>query len=256
MADTGAVLAVAQRDVTKFLQDRPRIIGSFILPFLIVLILGNSFGEEVVKGGDFLTYVMTGVFAQTLFQSSSLGLVSLLDDRENDFSQELFVAPVSRHAIIIGKIAGEALVALVQGIGIFAMGCAIGARVPLVRVPLILLAGVVICLLGGAFGLLILSMVRTRRFADQLFGFVFLPQFFVSGVFTPTDNFDWYLEVLSRIAPMRYAVDLVRSVGYTGEDRTGVVQDPFVVTATVVVAMIVVFIVAGTALFVRNERNR
>lgn len=255
MPDTGAVLAVAQRDVTKFLQDKPRIIGSFILPFLIVLILGNSF-STLIPGVDTLTYVMTGVFAQTLFQSASLGLVSLLDDRESDFSQELFVAPVSRYAIVVGKISGEALVAFVQGVGIFTVGILIGARVPLWRVPLVMVTGIAICLMGGAFGLLILSTVKTRRFADQLFGFVFLPQFFVSGVFTPTDSFPWYLEILSRIAPMRYAVDLVRSVAYSGAERGRVVHDSFVLTATVVASMFVIFVAVGTALFVRNERNR
>jgi ABC-2 type transport system permease protein len=255
LADTGAVLAVAQRDVTKFLQDKPRIIGSFILPLLIVVILGNSFGE-IIKGADFLTYVMTGVFAQTLFQSSALGLVSLIDDRDNDFSQELFVAPVSRYAIVVGKISGEALVALVQGIGIFVVGLVIGARVPLARVPFVLLAGVAVCLMGGAFGLLILSTVKTRRFADQLFGFVFLPQFFVSGVFTPTNTYPKFLSFLSHIAPMRYAVDLIRSVAYTGEERANVVHNSFSVSASIVAAMFVAFVVVGTALFVRNERNR
>lgn len=255
MSNTGAAIAVAQRDVTKFLQDKPRIIGSFILPFLIVLILGNSF-KSADFGFDYLTFVMTGVLAQTLFQSSALGLVSLLDDRDNDFSQELFVAPVSRYAIVVGKIGGEALVAYVQGVGIFAMGIAIGARVPLSRLPAVLVVAAMACLLGGAFGLFILSTVKTRRFADQLFGFVFLPQFFLAGVFSPTGNFPDFLQVLSRIAPMRYAVDMIRSVAYTGPGKAKVVEDPLVLSLTVVAVMFVGFVAAGTALFVRNERNR
>ncbi|MEO6712630.1 MAG: ABC transporter permease [Mycobacteriales bacterium] len=255
MADAGAALAVAQRDVTKFLQDRPRIIASFIFPFMIVVILGNSF-KNVIEGIDFLPFVLTGVFAQTVFQSSALGLVSLLEDRDNDFSQELFVAPVSRYAIIVGKISGEALVALVQGLGILAVGYAIGARIPLARLPLVVAMGVVCCLLGGAFGLFVLSTVKTRRFADQLFGFVFLPQFFLAGVFNPTDQVPGYLEFFSRIAPMRYAVEVVRSVAYGDADRERLVPDSFPLIVTVIVAMFVAFVAAGTALFVRNERNR
>lgn len=255
MPNTGAAIAVAQRDVTKFLQDRPRIIASFIFPFMIVVILGNSFGDAI-DGIDFLPFVLTGVFAQTVFQSSALGLVSLLEDRDNDFSQELFVAPVSRYAIVVGKIGGEAAVALVQGLGIVAVGYAIGARIPLARLPLVVLMGIGCCLLGGAFGLFVLSTVKTRRFADQLFGFVFLPQFFLAGVFNPTDQFPWYLEFLSRIAPMRYAVELVRWVAYDATERERVVPDSFALIVTVVVAMFLGFVAVGTALFVRNERNR
>jgi len=255
MRDSGAVLAVAQRDVTKFLQDKPRIIASFILPFLIVIILGYSFRKTTTRF-DYLTFVMTGVYAQTLFQSAALGIVSLLEDRDNDFSQALFVAPVSRYSIIIGKIAGEAIVAMVQGVGVLIVGAVIGARLPLSRLPLMIAFGLVVCLFGGAFGLLVLSTVRTRRFADQLFNFVFLPQFFLAGVFNPTGDFPRFLQVFSRLTPMRYAVDIIRSVGYSGAEKSVVVQEPFFLIAAVVAALSVLFVTVGTALFVRNERNR
>lgn len=258
MREAGPVLAIAQRDVAKFLADRPRIVGTFVLPFLLVIILGRSFGAfGQAIGFDYLTFVFTGVYGQTLFQSAALGLVSLLEDRESDFSQELFVAPVSRYSILVGKILGEAVVALVQGVGIITFGLLIGVPLPLSALPGLLLVGGVVCLYGGAFGLLTLSAVRSRRLAEQLFGFVFLPQFLLAGVFNPVDSLPPYLEVLSRIAPMTYAVDLVRAVFYVGNpDRPRVVVHGLGVDLPVVSALFVVFLVVGTALFVRNERNR
>ena len=258
MREAGPVLAIAQRDVAKFLADRPRIVGTFVLPFLLVIILGRSFGAfGQAIGFDYLTFVFTGVYGQTLFQSAALGLVSLLEDRESDFSQELFVAPVSRYSILVGKILGEAVVALVQGVGIITFGLIIGVSLPLSALPGLLLVGAVVCLYGGAFGLLTLSAVRSRRLAEQLFGFVFLPQFLLAGVFNPVDSLPPYLEVLSRIAPMTYAVDLVRAVFYVGNpDRPRVVVHGLGVDLPVVSALFVVFLVVGTTLFVRNERNR
>ena len=258
MREAGPVLAIAQRDVAKFLADRPRIVGTFVLPFLLVIILGRSFGAfGQAIGFDYLTFVFTGVYGQTLFQSAALGLVSLLEDRESDFSQELFVAPVSRYSILVGKILGEAVVALVQGVGIITFGLIIGVSLPLSALPGLLLVGAVVCLYGGAFGLLTLSAVRSRRLAEQLFGFVFLPQFLLAGVFNPVDSLPPYLEVLSRIAPMTYAVDLVRAVFYVGNpDRPRVVVHGLGVDLPVVCALFVVFLVVGTTLFVRNERNR
>ena len=258
MRDAGPVLAIAQRDVAKFLADRPRIVATFVLPFLLVVILGRSFGAfGQAIGFDYLTFVFTGVYGQTLFQSAALGLVSLLDDRESDFSQELFVAPVSRYAIVTGKIVGEAFVALVQGVGIVAFAVVVGVRMPLAALPGLLLVGAAVCLFGGAFGLLTLSALRSRRVAEQLFGFVFLPQFLLAGVFNPVDALPPYLEVLSRIAPMTYAVDLVRAVFYVGNpDRPKVVVIGLPVDVVVVGVLFVVFLVVGTTLFVRNERNR
>ena len=258
-AEVGAVLAVAQRDVTKFLSDRPRIVATFVLPFLLVVILGRSFERDVgaALGFDYLTFVFTGVYAQTLFQSAALGLVSLIEDRENDFSQELFVAPVSRYSIVGGKILGEALVAVVQAAGVIVFGLVVGVRLPASALPGLVVVGAVVCLFGGAFGLLMLSAVRSRRLAEQLFNFVFLPQFLLAGVFNPITSLPAYLDVLSRLAPMRYAVDLTRSVFYAGSpDRHRVVVDGFLLDVVLVAVLGTVFLIAGTALFVRNERNR
>ncbi|MGH8910698.1 MAG: ABC transporter permease [Egibacteraceae bacterium] len=258
MAHVGAVLAIAQRDATKFLSDRPRIVAAFMLPFLLVLILGHSFqgGFSGAAGFDYLTFVFTGIYAQTLFQSAALGLVSLLEDRETDFSQELFVAPISRYAIVVGKILGESLVALVQaaGIGVFAL--VIGVPLPLTALPGLALVGIIACLYGGSFGLVLLSAVRSRRLAEQLFNFVFLPQFLLAGVFNPIGSLPVYLDVLSRMAPMRYAVDLTRAVFYAGRpDRTAVVVDGLGIDILVISVAFTTFLVAGTALFVRTERG-
>ena len=69
-----------------------------------------------MTGGEIAAFVFTGVLAQTLWQSSALGVISLIEDRENDFSQEIFVSPISRYSIVIGKVLGESLVALPQGV--------------------------------------------------------------------------------------------------------------------------------------------
>ena len=73
--------------------------------------LQSGFGSP--GGLDITTFVFTGVLAQTVWQSAALGLISLVGDRESDFSQEIFVSPISRYAIVFGKILGESLVALV-----------------------------------------------------------------------------------------------------------------------------------------------
>jgi len=113
------------------------------------------------------------------------------------------------------------------------------------------------CLLGGSFGVIVLSRLSSQRAAQQLFPFVFLPQFFLAGVFNPVKVLPWYLDVLSRLSPLRYAVDLTRGVFYAGTDeRDLVVLQPVGANLLIGGAMFVVFLVTGTWLFVRGERNR
>ena len=258
-AGVGSILALAQRDLLKLLRDRARLITTLIFPFIFIGALGGTlqanFGNA--PGFDFLTLTFTGVYAQTLFQSTAMGMISLVIDRENDFSQELFIAPVSRYTIIAGRILGETLVALPQALAIIAFALVIGIRFSAAGFVGLIGAGILVAFFGGAFGVLVLAFLNNQRAANQVFPFIFLPQFFLAGVFTPIQVLPWYLEIASRLAPMRYAVDFVRGIYYIGSPEYSrvVLHDPFE-NLLVIVPVFIVCITVGTFLFVRAERNR
>jgi len=252
-------LAIAYRDLIKFLRDPTRIVASLVFPVVFVGILGGSLDANLADdvGYSFLLFTFTGIYAQTLFQSSAIGVISLIEDRENDFSQEIFVSPVSRYAIVGGKIIGESLVSMAQGIGILAFGLLIGVTLTLTQAAGMLLFGFVVCLMGGAFGFVILANISSQRAANQIFPFIMLPQFFLAGVFTPIKVLPWYLDILSKISPMRYAVDLLRAVYYHDHaDAASVVLETGSFNMAVVAGLFGVFMVVGTLIFVRAERNR
>jgi ABC-2 type transport system permease protein len=122
MIEANAAAAIAYRDLLKFLRDRTRIFGTLITPLIMVGALGGSlqasFGAQMDV--NLLVFTFTGVYALTMFQTTAFGLISLLQDRETDFAQEMFVSPISRYTIIVGKIVGETLVALPQAVAIIA----------------------------------------------------------------------------------------------------------------------------------------
>src|SRR5437868_4067770 len=144
MTDINAITAIAYRDLLKLLRDPARIVATFVFPLLFILVLGTSMQASFGKGLGYslLVVTFTGVFAQTLFQSTATGVVSLIEDRENDFSQEIFVSPISRYSIVFGKIVGESLVALPQAVGIVIF--ALVAGVPLALPELLALLPVAI----------------------------------------------------------------------------------------------------------------
>lgn len=259
MKEVNAVLTLAYRDLLKLLRDPARLAATLMLPLIFIVILGGalqgSFGKG--EGFDYVAFIFTGVFAQTLFQSAAMGVISLIDDRENDFSQEVFVSPISRYTIILGKIVGETLVALTQALGIAVFGLAAGVRFSLAQLIGLAWVGVVTCLFGAAFGVIILSNLNNRRTADQVFPYIMMPQFFLAGVFTPLQGLPWYLDLLSRISPMRYAVDMTRGIFYIGRTdyAFAVLQTP-VYNMSLMTVGFVAFLLIGTFLFVRKEQNR
>ena len=81
-----------------------------------------------------------------------------------------------------------------------------------------------------------------------------LPQFFTAGVFNRIDHLPPALDLLSRISPMRYAVDLTRGVFYA--DRADAASAVLVSPAANLALMTLlfgIFLVVGTARFVRRE---
>src|SRR5512143_968510 len=133
-AEVSAIAAIAHRDFVKLLRDRLRLLSELTFPLILIVLLGPTLqaGFGSPGGVDLTTFVFSGVLAQTVWQSAALGLISLIADREEDFSQEIFVSPISRYSIVAGKIIGESLVALPTGLGIVVVAILIGVRMPLV----------------------------------------------------------------------------------------------------------------------------
>src|SRR5438552_622259 len=116
MPELNAIAAIAGRDLLKFCRDPGRLIAAVVFPFLMIFLLGGTLQLNLGRsaGFDFIAFTFTGFLGMTLFQSTAQGLSSLMEDRLNDFAQEVFVSPVSRYSIVFGKILGETLVAIMQ----------------------------------------------------------------------------------------------------------------------------------------------
>lgn len=259
MKELNAIITIAFRDVTKLFRDRTRIIASFIFPLIFVGVLGSSLQSNIAGalGYNFITFVFIGTLGQTLFQSTAAGLISLIEDRQNDFAQELFVAPISRTSILAGKILGETMVAFVQMLGLIIFGLIIGIPLDGAILLRLLPFSLLVAFFGGAFGVLVMANLSDQKTANQIFPFLLFPQFFLAGVFNPIKTLPLPLLIASRIAPMTYAVDLVRSIYYLGNpayDKV-VLFNPLL-SVTVIVVLSILFVGLGTYVFVKRERER
>lgn len=259
MPTINAILTIAFRDIAKLLRDRTRIVASFIFPIIFIGVLGTSLQQNLGKGlgYNFLVFVFIGVLAQTLFQSTAAGIISLVEDRQNDFSQEMFIAPISRYAILLGKILGETLVSIVQVFGVLIFAFIIGIPLEVGGLLRIIPFIFAISFFGGAFGVMVMANLSDQKSASQIFPFLLFPQFFLAGVFNPIIDLPLPIMIASRIAPMTYAVDLLRSVYYWGKpEYPKVVLFNPLLDLVVVLGIGVIFLGIGTFVFIKNERNR
>jgi ABC-2 type transport system permease protein len=253
------LLVIAQRDVIKLLRDRPRLAVNLAFPVLLIGGLGAILQPTVgkVTGLNAVTLAFTGVLAASLFQSAAAGMISIVEDRENDFSRELFVTPVSRMTLVAGKVAGETLVALCQGAFIIGFALAFGVRMSPAQLALIVPPCLACCLLGGAFGLATIAVLPNQRSAMQIFQFLIIPQYVLGGVLVPLRGTPYYLDVLAHLMPMRYVVELTRAAFYAGTRGYGqVVSGRPLLDAAVTAGLFVVLMITGATVFGYRERTR
>jgi ABC-2 type transport system permease protein len=257
--ELSGLAVIAQRDVIKLLRDRPRLAVNLAFPVLLIGGLGAVMQPTVgrVTGLSAVTLAFTGVLAASLFQSAAAGMISIVEDRENDFSRELFVTPVSRLTLVGGKIAGESLVAMCQGTCIAAFALAFGVRISLSQLALLAGPCLACCLLGGAFGLATIAVLPNQRSAMQIFQFLIIPQYVLGGVLVPLGGVAPYLRVLARAMPMTYVVNLARAGYYAGMPAVRrVAAGSPLLDAAVTAIMFTVLLAAGAALFGYRERTR
>jgi ABC-2 type transport system permease protein len=258
-AEVSALLAIAQRDVIKLIRDRPRLAVNLAFPVLLIAGLGGLLQATVgkVTGLSTITLSFTGVLAASLFQSSAAGMISIVEDRENDFSRELFIAPVSRLTLLAGKIAGESAVAVSQGVCIVAFAIAFGVRMTGLQVLGLAGTGLASCLLGAAFGLATIAALPNMRSAMQIFQFLIIPQYVLGGVLVPLAGAPRLLAALAWLMPMRYCVDLTRAAFYAGSaGYARVVIGGPVLDLVVIAILTAVLLSAGAGLFSYRERVR
>jgi ABC-2 type transport system permease protein len=91
----------------------------------------------------------------------------------------------------------------------------------------------------------------------DVFQFLIIPQYVLAGVLVPLRGAAPWLNAISLVMPLRYAVDLTRAAFYagTGGYREAVIGTP-VVDAVVTCALAALFLTAGGLLFSYRERTR
>lgn len=215
------------REVKKYLRSRTQIIASLGSPIMYIGVLGFGLGPIFRKAGEgsYLQFMAPGVMGMTILFTSMFSGIALLWDRQFGFLKETLVAPVPRVLIMIGRTLGGATVATFQGCLIFLVCLIAGFRpVSFVVVPLALLFMVLIAIVFAALGTVIGSSLKDMQGFQLVMNFMVMPIFFLSGALYPLTNLPKVLTWLTRVDPLTYGVDGLRTV-LIGASHFGLTMD-------------------------------
>jgi ABC-2 type transport system permease protein len=203
------------REVKKYLRSRTQIIASLGSPIMYLGVLGFGLGPVFARAGEgsYLQFMAPGVMGMTVLFTSMFSGIALLWDRQFGFLKETLVAPVPRIYIMLGRTMGGATVSIIQASLIFVVCLIAGFRpVSVLSIPLALLFLALIALVFAALGTVIGSSLKDMQGFQLVMNFLVMPIFFLSGALYPLTNLPKVLALLTRIDPLTYGVDGVRTV--------------------------------------------
>jgi ABC-2 type transport system permease protein len=91
--------------------------------------------------------------------------------------------------------------------------------------------------LGMALGLFVSAFARSEFQAVQFMPVIVLPQFLTCGLLIARDQMAGWLEAISNVLPMSYAVDALQEIGAQAEVTGTLVRDLAIVFGATVVAL-------------------
>jgi len=206
---------------------------------------------DVYGHKNYMQYLVPGVIALALFFVAMVaGGIILVDDRARGIHEGYFVTPLTSLDLVMGLTLSATTLALCMGTLVTVSSIAI-AQLPLIGgLPTLLMVEFTIFLLG--LGLVLFMFTLMARVSNPmtpraLFGILNVITFFPSGALYPTESYPAWLQALSRVNPMRYAVHALRNLLLKGVGFQAVLPD-----FLILIAFAGVMLVLASTLFKRT----
>ncbi|WNV76325.1 ABC transporter permease [Geodermatophilus sp. DSM 44513] len=212
--------ATSGRVLRQLRHDHRTVAMMVLLPSLLLGLLYLLWADLPAPPGtpgvfDRVGLTMLGVFPfVVMFLVTS---TAMLRERTSGTLERLLTTPLSRPALLLGYGAAFGLAAAAQALVTVTVATTLyelDLAGPLWAVVLI---AVVTAVLGVALGLLASAFARSEFQAVQFMPVVVLPQFFLSGLLVPREQMAGWLQAVSDVLPLTYAVEALREVGRSPE---------------------------------------
>ena len=218
-------------------------------PLLANLPAGSLSGGTGTGGtADAYRFFVPGLLIQlALFGSTFVGF-AIISDWRSGVIERYRVTPVSRVAILAGRVLRDVAMLIIQSIILIVAGLAFGLRAPL---PAVLMGFVYIVLVAIGLASVSYAVALTLKSEDAfapLINSIIVPLVLLSGIMLPLNLGPGWLQGIARISPFRYIIDAMRQA-YAGHYFDTIVVEGLAVA----VGLAVVLMWLGSRVFVREN---
>ena len=217
------LLLLGRRAVREVFRYPEATIPTLFIPLFFLAVNIGQVSKTFPSTTPFLrgqSYVAFQLPVSLMFAvATAISGLALVTEIDNGYFDKLLVAPISRSAIVLGRLGAD----LVRGLGssafVLVFGIILGAHVEAG-----ILGAVVIVVLSALFGVAyagfgILVALRTRNVQATNTSFLlFFPLLFLTPNFVPFDRLSPVMETLARINPVSYVIVGLRALVIDGWD--------------------------------------
>jgi ABC-2 type transport system permease protein len=221
------VCTLSQRELVRFFRQKNRVFGALGQPIIFWLLFGAGLKSARVEDNSLdYAHFYPGTLVMILLFTAIFATISIIEDRREGFLQGVLVAPVPRWSMVMGKILGGSMIAMLQGI-IFLLlgwvtdvfgwsGSSLILSTTFMGVIGALLLMFVISVALTALGFLIAWRMDSTQGFHAIMSVFLLPMWLLSGAFFPMDVQGW-LGWIIRINPLTYGVAGLRHYLQNGD---------------------------------------
>jgi len=231
-------LATAARVLTQLRHDHRTLGLLLVVPVVLMGLLAWIYQDNPIF--DAIGAPLLGIFPFiVMFLVTS---IATLRERQSGTLERLLSMPLGKADLIAGYALAFGVFSVLQAViagsfSIYVLGLDVAG-------PqwLLLVVAVVDALLGTALGLFCSAFAATEFQAVQFLPAFVLPQFLLCGLLVPRDELPPFLEAVSNVLPLSYAVDAMTTITTSADAVADVLGDVLVVAV-----FVVCFIALGAA---------
>ena len=253
-----SVWTLWRRELVRFLRQRGRVFGALGTPLAIWFFIGSGIGSSFHLPGsegnlNYLQYFFPGTILLVILFTTIFSSLSVIEDRKEGFLLSVLVAPISRQAIVLGKILGSATLAIAQGVLLLALSPLLGVSLTvgsfIELVILIALASVALSALGFASAWKTGSMEAYHSVMNLLL----FPLWLFSGAVFPAQGAFTWIRWVMRLNPLSYTLSGLQHLLFDAPPGVAQGSEPFAVAVVVTGAFGIAVFVLSVILIARGK---
>ncbi|MCZ2810579.1 ABC transporter permease [Modestobacter sp. VKM Ac-2979] len=232
--------ATAGRVLRQLRHDHRTVAMLLVLPSALLGLLYLLWADVPTPPGQPDTFDRVGLTMLGVFPFVVMFLVTsiaMLRERTSGTLERLLTTPLSRLDLLLGYGLAFGLAAAAQAVVTVTIATTVYDLDVTGSLSLVVLIAVVDAALGVALGLLASAFARSEFQAVQLMPVVVLPQFFLCGLLVPRDQLAGWLQAVSDVLPLSYAVAALQEVGASAEATGTMWVDVGVVAGATLLAL-------------------